>query len=53
MMWTKTDKDIQKIRELAQKGYNLIQIAEQMKLYPQEVMLIARIYDIKIKHYND
>lgn len=52
-MIVKTDKDILKIKELAQKGYNVIQIAEQMKLFPQEVMLIARIYDIKIKYYND
>ena len=52
-MINKTDKDIQKIRELAQKGYNLIQIAEQMKLFPQEIATIAFVYDIKIKHYND
>ena len=45
--------DVQKIRELALKGYTVIQIAEQMKLYPQEVTLMANVHKIKIKYYND
>ena len=45
--------DVQKIRELALKGYTVIQIAEQMKLYPQEVTLMADVHKIKIKYYND